>query len=305
MNKVSITTENTNSKLIINNPIVTESIDTTELNVTSDIYVNGAEYTPVGSLLTYAGLTAPTGWLFCNGAEVSKSAYPRLFTVIGNLYGTPANSSNFVLPNLAERIPVGKSNTNSVANSGGNSSITLSVGQLPSHTHTGTTDVSGTHAHTGTTDVSGTHAHTGTTDVSGTHAHTGTTDANGTHSHDITDPGHTHSQTTINDDFNNSGANPPGFSADSAGSRTWNNISSSTTGISINSAGSHAHTFTSDNAGSHAHTFTSDTAGSHAHTFTSQTAGSHAHTFTTGSTGNGDSIDIRNKFIVMNYMIRY
>ena len=58
-----------------------------------------------------------------------------------------------------------------------------------------------------------------------------------THNHTassvVTDPGHTHSQTTINDDFNNSGANPPGFTQDSAGSRTWNNINSSTTGITV------------------------------------------------------------------------
>lgn len=49
----------------------------------------------------------------------------------------------------------------------------------------------------------------------------------------VTDPGHTHTQTTINDDFNNSGANPPGFASDSAGSRTWSNISTSTTGITV------------------------------------------------------------------------
>ena len=58
-----------------------------------------------------------------------------------------------------------------------------------------------------------------------------------THTHTassvVTDPGHTHSQTTINDDFNNSGTNPPGFTADSAGSRTWNNINSNTTGITV------------------------------------------------------------------------
>jgi microcystin-dependent protein len=60
------------------------------------------------------------------------------------------------------------------------------------------------------------------------------------HNHTINDPGHTHSQTTVNDDFNNSGGNPPGFSADGAGSRTWSNINSSTTGITINSNGSGA-----------------------------------------------------------------
>jgi hypothetical protein len=62
----------------------------------------------------------------------------------------------------------------------------------------------------------------------------------------VNDPGHTHTQTTINDDFNSSGASPPGFTADSAGTRTWSNINSSTTGITIQTNGVHAHAFTTD-----------------------------------------------------------
>lgn len=247
----------------------TDTLTTESINVTDDVYVNSAIYTPVGSIITYAGPTAPTGWLFCDGSEVSKTAYARLYAVIGTTYGTATNGTKFVLPNLADRIPVGKSGTSSVGNTGGNSSVTLAVEQLPSHTHTGTTD------------------------VSGAHTHTGTTDSNGAHSHSITDPGHTHSQTTINDDFNNSGANPPGFSADSAGSRTWNNISTAYTGISVNSGGSHAHTFTTGASSTHAHTFTTGA------------STTHAHTFTTNATGSGSTIDIRNKFVVMNYIIRY
>jgi len=277
----TVTLTSNNSKLLVSKPIVSQSLDVNDINVSTDVYLNHAIYTPVGSILTFAGTTVPTGWLFCNGTEVAKSAYPRLFSVIGNLYGTPAISTNFVLPNLEDRVPVGKTVSTSVGNLGGNSSITLAVNQLPSHTHTGTSDLSGDHVHTGTSDVSG------------THSHTGTTDENGTHNHSITDPGHTHTQTTINDDFNSSGGNPPGFVGDSAGSRTWTNINSANTGISINSAGSHTHTITTQ------------TAGSHAHTFTTQTGGTHAHTFTTNSTGGGNTIDIRNKYIVINYIIRY
>lgn len=57
------------------------------------------------------------------------------------------------------------------------------------------------------------------------------------HNHSITDPGHAHTQTTVNDDFNNSPTNPPGFTTDGGGSRTWNNINTNTTGISINNTG--------------------------------------------------------------------
>ena len=158
----------------------------------------------------------------------------------------------------------------------------IDVGQLPSHSHTGTTVANGAHSHTGSTVANGAHSHTGTTDDSGSHIH------------GITDPGHTHTQWTINDDFNNSrGGNPPGFADDSAGYRTWDNINSSTTGISINSSGNHSHTFTSDSNGSHSHTFTTDP------------TTNHSHTFTTDNTGNGSQIDIRNKYIVLNYIIRY
>jgi len=272
---------NNNNNLVVNNSIIADSLDISQINVANDVYINSESYTPVGSILTYAGTTSPSGWLLCDGSEVSKTVYSRLFSVIGNLYGIATNGDNFVLPNLSDRVPVGKTNSNAVGNSGGNSSVTLSVSQLPSHTHTGTTVSNGSHRHTGTT-VS-----------NGSHSHTGTTDTNGSHSHTINDPGHTHSQTTINDDFNSSGGYPPGFVGDSAGSRTWYNINSATTGITINSSGSHTHTFTSDISGSHTHTFTSDI------------SGSHTHTFTTDSTGSGSQVDIRNKYIVMNYIIRY
>lgn len=82
------------------------------------------------------------------------------------------------------------------------------------------------------------------------HTHTGTTGAGGAHAHTITDPGHTHTQTTINDDFNSSGTSPPGFAADSAGSRTWSNINAATTGVSVNAAADHTHAFTTGSAGS-------------------------------------------------------
>ncbi len=93
----------------------------------------------------------------------------------------------------------------------------------------------------------------GTAASNGSHTHTGTTSTNGSHTHSINDPGHSHSQYTYNDDFNNSGGSPPGFTGDSAGFTTWNNIYSSTTGISINSNGSHNHTFTTTTDGAHTH----------------------------------------------------
>ena len=226
-------------------------------NESGNLLVNHKNFLPCGSIVNYSGDTAPDGWLICNGSEKSKTTYSALFSIIGAKYGA-GSTENFTLPDLRDRVPVGyKSGTNNLGDISGNSSITLTTNQMPSHTHIGTTDGSGSHTHTGTTDL------------------------NGAHIHSITDPGHTHSQTTINDDYNNSGSSPPGFSADSAGTKTWNNISTETTGISINSDGSHTHTFTTNSNGSH------------------------SHSFTTGSSGSGQTIDIRNKYIVLNYIIKY
>lgn len=76
----------------------------------------------------------------------------------------------------------------------------------------------------------------------GSETHTLSTTEMPSHSHNITDPGHTHTQTTVNDDFNSTGSYPnyntPSFAQyDSAGSKTWSNINSANTGISINSTG--------------------------------------------------------------------
>jgi len=261
MQRVNLSS-NSNNNLVVNNAIIANSIEVTDLNVTNDVYINNSLFTPVGSILTYAGVTAPGGWLLCDGREVSRESYPRLYAVIGSLYGTPEGSGNFVLPNLTDRIPMGKSGSTSVGQSGGNNSITLSTNQMPSHTHTGTSD------------------------LSGSHSHTGTTDANGSHTHSINDSGHLHS---VEDAYfsENRGLQQNRYGT---GSGTDNdndlytrniNTGTSVTGISINSADSHSHNFITG------------------------TAGTHAHTFTTGSTGNGNSIDIRNKFVVINYIIRY
>ena len=96
----------------------------------------------------------------------------------------------------------------------------------------------------------------------GNHSHTGTTDAAGVHSHSINDPGHSHTQWTNNDDFNNSGGNPPGFTGDSAGFATWSNINASATGISVNSNGNHSHTITTNANGDHTHSVSVSSGGS-------------------------------------------
>jgi hypothetical protein len=56
----------------------------------------------VGTIVAFAGPAdkVPTGWLVCNGAEVSGKAFPKLTALLGNTYGTPKTPGNVMLPDL-------------------------------------------------------------------------------------------------------------------------------------------------------------------------------------------------------------
>ena len=55
---------------------------------------------PVGGILQYGGLTAPTGYLICNGAVVSRTTYSALFQAIGTTYGIGDGATTFQLPTI-------------------------------------------------------------------------------------------------------------------------------------------------------------------------------------------------------------
>lgn len=67
----------------------------------------GIEIVPAGTIVAYGNTTAPTGWLVCNDAAVSRTTYARLFAVIGTSFGTGDGSSTFNLPDLRDRVPLG------------------------------------------------------------------------------------------------------------------------------------------------------------------------------------------------------
>lgn len=93
---------------------------------------------PVGSLTAFAGATAPTGWLVCDGSAVSRTTYADLFAVIGTTYGTGDGSNTFNLPNLGGRNIVGKGSTtatDTLGETGGEETHTLTTSEMPSHTH--------------------------------------------------------------------------------------------------------------------------------------------------------------------------
>ena len=66
-------------------------------------FVQLKEYSqPVGSVIWYAGLSVPSGYLLCNGAAVSRTEYSALFDVIGIKYGVGDSSTTFNLPMLTD-----------------------------------------------------------------------------------------------------------------------------------------------------------------------------------------------------------
>jgi microcystin-dependent protein len=62
--------------------------------------INSAGFVPTGAVFAFAMNTAPTGWLGCNGAAVSRTTYATLFAAIGLSFGAGDGSTTFNLPDL-------------------------------------------------------------------------------------------------------------------------------------------------------------------------------------------------------------
>ena len=105
-NQTLTTTSEVSDEIIINRTAGITGIYKTTVGAIT----NSIPTPPVGSMMAFAGATAPTDWLFCDGAEVQRAVYNTLFQVIGTQYGTPSNSSVFKLPDLRGRFPLGKDN---------------------------------------------------------------------------------------------------------------------------------------------------------------------------------------------------
>jgi microcystin-dependent protein len=85
----------------LNTSICTTSSTFTNTEVLSVVGDKGRSYYGMPGIITaFAGIQQPDNWLICNGAEVSKSDYPELYSVIGDIYGTSSSSSTFKLPDL-------------------------------------------------------------------------------------------------------------------------------------------------------------------------------------------------------------
>lgn len=92
----------------------------------------------LGEIRSVSFSFVPSGWVFCEGQTLTTSQNAALFNLIGYTYG--GSGANFNLPDLRERAPIGAGQGNglpnySLGNVVGAASTTLSVANLPPHTH--------------------------------------------------------------------------------------------------------------------------------------------------------------------------
>lgn len=139
-------------------------VATTGVAVTGDLEASGVvkqagfSLLPVGVIVPYAGSSAPTGYLLCDGSAVSRTTYATLFAAIGTAYGSGNGTTTFNVPDLKGRVPAGKESSatrltatyfggdsTALGATGGSESHELTEAQLAEHDH-GVTDPG--HEHT-------------------------------------------------------------------------------------------------------------------------------------------------------------
>lgn len=153
-------------------------------------------FLPSGVMMDFPASVAPTGWLICNGAAISRSTYAALFAAIGTAFGPGDGSTTFNLPDCRGRTVIGAGQGAGLTNralgaTGGEEKHTVTAAEMPSHTHA-INDPGHIHpvnegsGHTHTIADPG---HTHALNEGGGHTHGVTQNP---HAHGVNDPEHTH-----------------------------------------------------------------------------------------------------------------
>ncbi len=94
----------------------------------------------IGQLMCVGFNFAPKGWALCNGALLPISSNTALFSLLGTTYGGDGVTT-FALPDLRGRMPLGFGQAPGLQNyvqgqKAGTETVTLTVGEIPAHSHT-------------------------------------------------------------------------------------------------------------------------------------------------------------------------
>jgi microcystin-dependent protein len=141
------------SAKLVDASVITAKIADSNVTLAKLVAAVQQSLTPTASVVPFAGVTAPTGWLFCDGSAVSRSTYSALWTAVGTTaspYGLGDGSATFNLPDLRGRTIAGKDisvlgsfanrltaaiNSQTLGANGGAQTHIITVPEMPPHNH--------------------------------------------------------------------------------------------------------------------------------------------------------------------------
>lgn len=271
-----------------------------------DAITSTASSIPTGTIFEFAGPTdkVPAGYVLCDGRALSRTDYARLFSIIGTTYGAGDGSTTFNVPNKGGRVGLGADSTYALGATGGATTVTLTTDQMPSHSHTTSSQSTTTSGGPSTASTGGpSTASTGGASVGHTHSmqshtHSGTTggmSANTSHSHSIYGPTNVSGYSSV----------PDTYAALICCNRwcSWVTMTCSTSSTSV----AHTHSFTTGGpstgstggqSADHSHSMQSHTHSMQSHTH------SYSHTHGISSCGGGGAHNNMQPYIALNYIIK-